>query len=68
MHDQESRRRVSLSPEKVNYFRWRDDRNGYEDCDSYTDEDQRLRRNLRITAADEIEWRQLRESEFRVEF
>ncbi len=68
MHDQESRRRVSLSHEKVHYFRWRDDRSGYEDYDSYIDEDLQLRRNLRITAADEIEWRQLRESEFRIEF
>ena len=68
MHDQELKRRVSLSPEKADYFRWRDDRSGYEDYDSHIDEDQRLRRNLRITAADEIEWRQLRESEFRVEF
>ena len=68
MHDRESRRHVSLSPVKVNYFRWRDDRSGYEDYDSYTDENQQLRRSLRITAADEIESRQLRESEFRVEF
>ena len=68
MHDQESRRHILLSPDKVNYFRWRDDRTGYEDYDSYIDEDQQLKRDLRITAADEIEWRQLRELEFRVEF
>ncbi|MBX3295878.1 MAG: hypothetical protein KF762_09220 [Acidobacteria bacterium] len=53
---------------KVNYFRWRDDRSAYENYDSYTDEDQQLRRKLRITAADESEWRRLKESEFRVEF
>mgnify|MGYP001189968214 CR=1 FL=1 len=68
MHVQESRQSASLTPEKMSYFRSRDARSGYEDYDSYADEDQQLRRNLRITAADEIEWRQLRESEFRIEF
>ena len=68
MHDQESRRHISLSPEKVNYFRWRDARSGYEDYDSFIDEDQQLKRDLRITAADEIEWRQLRELAFHVDF
>lgn len=57
-----------LSPEKVNYFRWRDDRMGYEDYDSFINDDQQLKRDLRITPADEIEWRQLRELEFRVDF
>jgi len=68
MHDQESRRHILLSPEKVNYFRWRDDRRGYEDFDSRIDEDRQLRSKLRITAKDEIEWRHLKESEFRIEF
>lgn len=52
----------------MSYFRSRDARSVYEDYDSHVDEDQQLRRKLRITAKDEIEWQQLRESEFRVEF
>jgi hypothetical protein len=68
MHDQESRQRASLSPEKADYFRWRDDRSGYEDFDSHIDEDRQLRREFCITAKDEIEWRHLKDSEFRIEF
>lgn len=68
MHDRVGPIVSSLPAEKLAYFEWRESLNGYEDYDSHIDDDQRLRRKLRITAADEIEWRQLRESECRVEF
>lgn len=58
----------SLPPEKAAYFRWRDNLSGYEHFDSYIDEDQQLRHELRITAADELEWRKRRESQFQIEF
>ena len=58
----------SLVPEKAAYFRWRDSLSGYENFDSYLDDDRQLRQKLRITSTDEIEWRRLRESEFRIEF
>ncbi|MGE0654114.1 MAG: hypothetical protein AB7F88_00625 [Pyrinomonadaceae bacterium] len=42
--------------------------NGYEDFDSHIDEDYQLRRELKITTADETEWRELLESQFKIEF
>ena len=66
MHDR--RLESSLEPEKAAYFRWRDSLIGYENFDSYLDDDRQLRQELRITSTDEIEWRRLRESEFRIEF
>lgn len=68
MHDLLSKPGSSLSSEKAAYFRWRDNLSGYENLDSYMDDDQQLRHELSITAADEIEWRKLRESQFQVEF
>lgn len=68
MHDSCLQSGFSLLPEKAAYFRWRDSLSGYENFDSYIGEDQQLREKLRITATDEIEWRRLRESEFRIEF
>lgn len=68
MHDAPSRQRSSLGPEKAAYFRWRDNLSGYEDFDSHIDEDHQRRRELSITAMDEIEWRELLESRFKIEF
>jgi hypothetical protein len=68
MHDRRPKSCPSLVPEKAAYFRWRDSVSGYQNFDSYVDEDQQFRQELRITSADEIEWRRLRESEFRIEF
>lgn len=68
MHDLHSKPASSLAPEKAAYFKWRDSLRGYENFDSYLDEEQQLRGELRITAKDEIEWRKLRESQFLVEF
>jgi hypothetical protein len=68
MHDLCSKPGPSLLPEKAAYFSWRDNLSGYENFDSYIDEDQQRRHELRITTADEIEWRKLQESQFRIEF
>lgn len=68
MHDLRSKPESSLAPDKLAYFSWRDSVSGYENFDSYIDEDYQIRRELRITAADEIEWRKLQESHFLVEF
>ncbi|MGD9560829.1 MAG: hypothetical protein AB7W44_00915 [Pyrinomonadaceae bacterium] len=68
MHDAHSASGSSLPPEKAAYFRWRDNLNGYEDFDSHIDEDYQLRRELKITTADETEWRELLESQFKIEF
>lgn len=68
MHDSRLQSGSSLLPEKAAYFRWRDSLSGYENFESYLDDDQQLRQKLRITSTDEIEWRRLQESEFRVEF
>jgi len=68
MHDSHPESGPSLITEKAAYFRWRDSLSGYENFDSYLDDDRQLRQKLRITPTDEIEWRRLRESEFRIEF
>jgi hypothetical protein len=68
MHDSRTEPCSSLLPEKAAYFRWRDSLGGYENFDSYIDDDHEFRQELRITSTDEIEWRRLREFEFRVEF
>lgn len=68
MHDRRPQSSSSLLPEKAAYFRWRDSLSGYEDFDSYIDDDQQFRQKLCITPADEIEWRRVREFEFRIEF
>mgnify|MGYP000991672093 CR=1 FL=1 len=68
MHDSRPESGPPLVPEKAAYFRWRDSWNGYENFETYMDDDQQLRQKLRITSADEIEWRRLRECEFRIEF
>lgn len=68
MHDRRPQSSSSLLPEKAAYFRWRDSLSGYENVDSYIDDDQQLRQKLSITTTDEIEWRRLRECEFRIDF
>ncbi len=68
MHDRRPNSGSSLVPEKAAYFCWRDSLSGYENFDSYIDDDQELRQNLCISPIDEIEWRRLQESEFRIEF
>jgi hypothetical protein len=68
MHDLHSEHCSPLTSEKAAYFRWRENLSGYEDHDSHVDEDQQLRRHLRITAKDEAQWRALRDSQFQIEF
>lgn len=68
MHDSESSRRLSLRLDKLAYYQWRESWTGYEDCDSYIDEDRQLRNDLKITQDDDINWDRIKESAFRVEF
>ena len=48
MHDRRPQSSSSLLPEKAAYF-WRDSLSGYENVDSYIDDDQQLRQNCPYT-------------------
>lgn len=68
MHEGESISPPPLPLEKLDYFIWRDGVIGYENYDSHIEEDQHLRKDLRITREDDSIWKRIKESEFRVEF